>query len=238
MDILSFTPLTVSQQRYLTATYTVLAGGCFTTYLGYQFSDALAFGGAVLPALGTIGLIMYIFGSSATGKSACLTDLQHGSGLKRLAAFLGLTALTGVSLAPLMDFAALVNPTIVSTALLAATSTFIAFSLAAMFNRNRKYLALGGLIGTAFSYLTLIRLANFYFRSPFTREFLVWAGLAIHCLYLLYNTQAVIADFDRGRHDIVGHALVFYVDAVQVFIRLIHILLENERRKNRSKRRN
>lgn len=235
MEFLSFTPLTVSQQRYLTATYTVLAGGCFTTYLGYKFSDAISSGSAVLPAIGSIGLIMYLYGSSG-GKLASLKDLQHGTGLKRLLAFLGLTALTGISLAPLMDFATIINPAIVSTALIAATSTFIAFSLAAMFNRNRKYLALGGVIGSAFSYLTLIRLANFYFRSPFTREFLMWGGLAIHCLYLLYNTQAVIADFDRGRHDIVGHALVFYMDAVQVFIRLINILLENERRKNKSKR--
>ena len=71
----------------------------------------------------------------------------------------------GLGMGPLLDFAIMINPAIVVTALLMSASIFACFSGAALFAPNGQYLYLGGSLMSAMSALFWMGLVNIFFRS-------------------------------------------------------------------------
>jgi FtsH-binding integral membrane protein len=71
---------------------------------------------------------------------------------------------------------------ILVTALLGSATVFVCFTLAALLAKRREYLYLGGLLGSAISWMLVLSLLNaFIFRSPlaFTAE--LYVGLLVFC---------------------------------------------------------
>lgn len=65
---------------------------------------------------------------------------------------------------------------------------------------------------------------------------LIWGGLAIHCAFIVYDTQMIAEKCRRGDKDYVLHTMELFLDFVNVFRYLLIILKErsdNDRRRRR-----
>jgi FtsH-binding integral membrane protein len=147
----------------------------------------------------------------------------------------------GFSLSPLIDHAVDVDPSII---LMAAVSTFLvfaSFTLCSLFSKRRSHLYLGSILSSATFILFGSSILNsyFYFRGLYMLQ--LYGGLIIFCLYVLYDTQKIIEQANRGNKKVINHALGLFIDVVAIFVRIVHILInnhyENQRKKARKERR-
>ena len=65
-------------------------------------------------------------------------------------------------------------------------------------------------------------------------------GLLVACLYVVYDTQLIIERAERGDKDVPIHTMILFMDLVDIFIRVIQLLLElkkNSEEKEKRRRR-
>ena len=63
-------------------------------------------------------------------------------------------------------------------------------------------------------------------------------GLLVECLYIIYDTQLIIERAERGDKDVVGHALLLFVDLFDLFIKILQILIKLSQEEKRKKEKN
>lgn len=66
-------------------------------------------------------------------------------------------------------------------------------------------------------------------------------GLLTACLYVIYDTQIIIERAERGDKDEISHALTLFMDVFDLFIKILRILMELQKKQeaeNRRKKRN
>jgi len=66
-------------------------------------------------------------------------------------------------------------------------------------------------------------------------------GLLTACLYVIYDTQMIIERAERGDKDEISHALTLFMDVFDLFIKILRILMELQKKQeadNRKKKRN
>lgn len=228
---LNFTPLSFSQQRYLTNVYALLATTIISTLIGLYISTTFFSIPLLLAAIGQFACVMYI------GATTSPQGLKGPSGRKRAAALLTCSFLLGSSLSQIVAYANFLNPSILPTALLATLAVFCSFSLAAMFSKERQFLFLGSILASGLTYLSFISFFNLFFHSNMAHNILLYGGLFLYMGFVLYDTQAILYEHSRGQTDVILHALVFYVDVIGIFLRLLRILLEKEERQQRNEER-
>lgn len=56
------------------------------------------------------------------------------------------------------------------------------------------------------------------------------------CLYIVGDTQVIVAKAESGHYDVVGDALNLFTDLAQVFVRILVILSKKESEKERRER--
>lgn len=157
---------------------------------------------------------------------------------KRMAYLMGFAGCSGLSSGPLLDFAFLVNRTIVPTALVATALIFACFTISTIFADQRQYLYLGGTLMSLLSSLMLVSLVNLFLRSSFLYSLYLYAGLFLMCGFICYDTALIIEKRRMGDEDYIGHALLLFVDFIDVFRHLLLILSRREAdRSDRKKRR-
>ena len=64
-------------------------------------------------------------------------------------------------------------------------------------------------------------------------------GLLTACLYVIYDTQLIIERAERGDKDVVAHTMMLFFDLLQLFVKILQILLElkkNEENKKKNKK--
>lgn len=64
-------------------------------------------------------------------------------------------------------------------------------------------------------------------------------GLLMACLYVIYDTQLIIERAERGDKDVVAHTMTLFFDLLQLFVKILQILLElkkNEENKKKNKK--
>lgn len=179
-----------------------------------------------ITALVTIGLIFWLKSVPHEPKNVA----------KRVGILCGIGALTGISLGPLLRYAAFLDPSIITTAFMGACVVFGSFSLAALYNRDRTYLYLGGTLLSVLSWMMLASLANIFFRSALIWQAQVYVGLVIFSLFVLYDTQMIIEKRRMGDDDFIWHSVDLFFDFVQIFQKLLIILSQKE--ESKKKRRN
>jgi FtsH-binding integral membrane protein len=140
---------------------------------------------------------------------------------------------TGVYLSPLINLAIDVDPQIVMTAFLLTTIIFVCFTLSALLTQKRTYLYLGGLLGTGTSIMFVLSIMNLFGRSQLIFNVNLYLGLLIACGYILYDTQLIVERAVRGDMNYVKHALLLFIDMVDLFVRILIILLKNSQNKNK-----
>jgi FtsH-binding integral membrane protein len=148
------------------------------------------------------------------------------------------TACSGLSTGPLLDFALLVSPSIVPTALFATSIIFLCFTISTMFADQRQYLYLGGTLMSLLSSLLILSLVNLFIRSSFLYDVYLYVGLAVMCGFICYDTALIIEKRRMGDEDYIGHALMLFIDFIDVFRHLVILLSRREsERSDRKKRR-
>merc|ERR1719333_2114353 len=127
--------------------------------------------------------------------------------------------------------AMMMNPSIVPTAFMVTATIFGCFTGASLMAPDGKYLYLGGTLMSGLSTLMWLGLANIFFRSQLLFQAHIWLGLAVFCGFIMFNTQLIIMKVRMGDKDFIAHSLDLFIDFVQVFRKVLILLMQKEGRK-------
>ena len=149
----------------------------------------------------------------------------------RLGMLLGFGFLQGWSIGPLTGLVFDLNPDLLLMAVVGTLLAFVSFTGAALFSQRRSYLYLGGLL----TFSTLILLISSFF--PFLFNFNLYLGLFVFCFYIIYDTQVIVERADMMQADAGGidGALQLFTNLIGIFVRLLMILNQNEKKKKKRK---
>merc|ERR1711915_569040 len=184
-------------------------------------------GGGLLFSLVAAGLAFGLFLTPDNGKN-------RGT---RMAMLLGFGFLTGLGMGPMLQMAMMMNPSIVPTAFMVTSVIFACFSGAALMAPDGKYLYLGGTLLSGLSTLMWLGFANIFFRSQLLFQAHIWIGLAVFCGFIMFDTQLIIRKAKNGDKDFIAHSLDLFIDFVQVFRKVLILLMQKEERDNKKKQR-
>jgi len=100
-----------------------------------------------------------------------------------------------------------------------------------------KYLYLAGMLSSGLSTLIWLGFINIFFRSQMLFQAHIWIGLAVFCGFIMFDTQLIIRKARNGDKDFIAHSLDLFIDFVQVFRKVLILLMQKEERDNKKKRR-
>jgi len=209
---------------YATLTMSVLAASA-GAYV-HLFTGLLQ-GGGILFSLAALGLALGLFMTPDNGKNRPI----------RLAMLLGFAGLTGLGMGPLLSMAIRMNPTLVPSALMLTTAIFACFTGAALFAPDGKYLYLGGSLLSGLSTLTFLGFMNIFFGSQLLFQAQLYIGLAVFCGFIMFDTQVIIRKARNGDRDFIAHSLDLFIDFVQIFRKVLILLMQKDERDNKNKKR-
>lgn len=144
--------------------------------------------------------------------------------------FAAFTGLSGMSLAPMLYVALKVSPAIVPQALLITTGLFGAMTGLSLVAKPGAMLRwgvplTGGLfvlmacgIGSMFVPVT----SAWY---PLLHNVYLYGGLSLFTLYIAYDTQKMIDEYQMGEDDHLKHAVDLFIDFKIVFTRVLSLLM-------------
>ena len=215
-------------QSHLKRVYGIMSLMLFSTSIGSAFYLSNPFAvSSFLTTIATFGALFLLV--SSTDKR--VTPFRLG-----LSCFFGLAQ--GYSIGSLVDVALRVDPAIVPIALSSTIVVFACFGLSAALSPRRSYFYLGGVLSSAVSVLFWMRLASYFFGGAQTMLSIdVYVGLLIFVAYVVFDTQLVIERASAGVKDPVGDAITFYLDFVNIFVRLLIVLIKQREKKQKDKRR-
>merc|ERR1712113_941726 len=133
----------------------------------------------------------------------------------------------------LLSMAIMVNPSLVPSAFMLTSAIFACFTGAALFALDGKYLYLGGSLISGLSTLMFLGFLNIFFRSQLLFQAHLYLGLAVFCGFIMFDTQVIIEKARRGDKDFIAHALDLFIDFVQIFRKVLIILMQKEQGKEK-----
>jgi len=212
-------------RQHLAKVYSTLGVALAAAALGAAVDMYLKLGG-ILSSVAMIGLMIYL-----------ALDQNKHEHTRRIAVLGAFGFLQGLTLGPLMTHTLHVDPSIIVTAFLATTTIFACFTAAALVAKRRSYLYLGGILSSMLSALMLLAVVSMFTSNPWLRSVQLYAGLAMFCGYILFDTQVIIEKVSAGDNDFVWHSVELFIDFVAVFVRIVAILLEfsdNKKKKEKN----
>ncbi|XP_063695690.1 bax inhibitor 1 [Culicoides brevitarsis] len=215
-------------RHHLAKVYCLLFATCGAAAAGSIVHLSGLWEANLLSALGGLGLVIALAFTPDNGKNFN----------QRLAMLLGFGALTGHSMGMLLEFAIFLNPALIVTALMGTTMVFVCLSITALFARRGQYLFLGGMAMSVLSTMMLISLSNLLFRSQLINDINLYLGLAVMCGLVLYDTQMIMEKCRMGHKDAIQHSLDLFYDVVNIFRKLLIILMQKESNRDNRKRKN
>jgi FtsH-binding integral membrane protein len=54
----------------------------------------------------------------------------------------------------------------------------------------------------------------------------ILTSLLVTCLMLVYDTQVIVEQSERGYRDVPQHAMVLFIDLFKLFVRIVKVLVE------------
>jgi len=179
---------------------------------------------------------------SAVAGFGCILGLlllpdNNGKNRKlRFLLLIGFAISAGMGLAPLMNYAMVVDKTLVVSAFSSTAVLFTCFSLSALVSRRGEFLYLGGILSTLLIVLLVLSLTRVIFASVFMHQCYLFLGIIAMCGFILYDTQMIVEKRMLGDTDYVSHALDLFVDMLDMFRFLLVLLTDKEQRRQNSKR--
>nr|ACO15740.1 Bax inhibitor 1 [Caligus clemensi] len=178
-----------------------------------------------LPNLLSSLLALALYSTADTGKNR----------MQRLSMLLGFAFLNGVGFGPLLSMAMAQNPAIIPSSFLMTISIFAAFSGVALYAPSRQYLYLGGVLLSALSSLFWLSLFAIFAQSYVLFKIKLWAGFAIFCGFIVFDTQNIIRKCEAGDKDFIRHSIDLFIDFINLLKDITIILMDKERPKEKNK---
>jgi FtsH-binding integral membrane protein len=150
--------------------------------------------------------------------------------VKRGSLLLAFAFFQGASLGNLIQLAIEVDPRLILTAFLGTFTVFACFSISALFARRKTYLFLGGFLSSCLSNLIWLGLFNLFFQTEFLFLVSLYGGLFLFGGFVLYDTQVILEKINCGDNDFLRHSLELYLDFINIFVRILIILIRNRRK--------
>ena len=148
----------------------------------------------------------------------------------------------GFLVGPVIHHLAEFEPMILVQAVSYTTIMFGCFTAVSLFSKRRSYLFLGGLISSIVSAMFWYRMMSWMFgASKFGGEFgmaYLMVGLFVASMYVIYDTQMIIEQAERGHKDVPTHTMTLFMDLFDLFIRIIQLLMKLQENDKKKKRRN
>eukprot|EP00736_Rhodelphis_marinus_P004292 Rmarinus@m.11021 len=221
--VFDFSDMNMKTQRHLREVYSILAVMSVFASLGV-YVYMLTHIAATISFLATVGCLLYAVSLPA-----------HEKDKKRLSTFL-FSFFKGMSLGSLVEIGLAIDATAVLAAAIGTILIFTCFSLSSLKSQSRSYLFLGGFLMSMTSLLFWMGLLNLFWGSSLIQNMQIYAGLALFCGYVLFDTQLMLAKSDAGIFDPFLDAINLFIDFVAIFVRILIILLKN-REGDRNRRR-
>ncbi len=60
-------------------------------------------------------------------------------------------------------------------------------------------------------------------------------GLFVTCMFVIFDTQMIIEQSERGIRPVAGHAMELFMDLFRLFMQIIQVLLELQEDKKKKK---
>jgi len=204
----------------LAMTIVSAAAGAYT----HLFTNLLRGGGLLYGLLG-MGLALGLYATPDNGKNRPT----------RMALLLGFAFFSGLGTGPLLDMALRINPSLIPNAFLLSGAIFACFSGAALFAPDGQYLYLGGTLLSGLSTLFWLGFLNIFFQSQLIFQVYLWGGLLVFCGFIMWDTQMIIEKRRRGDRDFIAHSLDLFIDFMQIFRKIMILLMQKEQRENGDK---
>jgi FtsH-binding integral membrane protein len=151
----------------------------------------------------------------------------------RFSLLMGFSFLSGVNLGPYLSYVVSVDPSIVPTAFFGTALVFVCFSLSALLSDDRKFLALGGSLFSALTWMMSLGFLYLFTGNQLIFQVHVYLGLLVMCGFVLYDTQAIVEKRRQGNDDYVSHTLDLFIDFIGIFRRLLIILTDKKEKRRR-----
>jgi FtsH-binding integral membrane protein len=191
----------------------------------HVFTDLLS--GNFLTSLAAIGFLVSLYATpDDSGKNA----------KARIGLLMGFAFFSGLGLGPLLDHVIRINPAIIPTAFLSTSLIFACFSISAMYSPRGQFLLIGAPLMSMFSLLSLLVLANIFIGSALIFQVYLYAGFAVMCGFVLYDTQLIIEKRRLGDKDFIWHSVDLFIDFINVFRHLMVILAQKESNQNKKRK--
>merc|ERR1712070_813766 len=95
-----------------------------------------------------------------------------------------------------------IHPHILPTAFAATLAVFVCFSGVAIFAKQRSYLYLGSMLGSALMYMSLLSLFNMFFGFQMAFDIILYGTLAVFLGYVIFDTQVILEQEKAGDQDV------------------------------------
>jgi FtsH-binding integral membrane protein len=230
------------QKVYNTTGLSVL-GALGTSYLAMSLpisGGALAVGGIVASLVGLIGASWMkpeyiVVTEKLTNLEQTETIVSRNSFLRSALYGTGIIGL-GLGTAPLLQFAAMVSPTIVPTCLGLTAAIFGGASLAAYQMPKDKMLGYGRVLTGSLIGLIALQLAGLgaaFFMGPNLFSVMMmksssYIAVALFTAFIAYDTHFAIKMYEMGQPDHLGAAIGFLLDFWNIFTNLLRIFSSND----------
>lgn len=222
-------------KSHLKQVYTTLALATLVAAIGsyvHLFTDLMS--GGTMASLGALGFGLALTFTPDNGKNSS----------KRMNYLLGFAGCTGLALGPLLEMAMYLNPRIVPMSLVSTCLVFASFSLSSIFSSHHKWLYLGGGLMSLMAVMLFTSIINLFIGSYLLFQAQLYLGLIVFCIFIMYDTAVIIEKRRMGDTDHIKHAMLLFIDLVDLFRTLLVILTQKERnnssnnnsRGNRSRR--
>jgi len=158
------------------------------------------------------------------------TSKHTHSETMRVGLFAAFTGLSGVALAPMLKFALAVSPAVVPQALLITTGLFGTMTALSMMAKPGASLRWGVPLAGGLLVLMGVGVASFFVPAtsawyPLLHNVYLYGGLGLFTLYIAYDTQKMIDEYEMGEDDHLKHAVDLFIDFKMVFTRVLALLM-------------
>lgn len=213
-------------KSHLKQVYSTLALATFAAGVGsyiHLFTNLMS--GGFLAVLGAMGF----------GIALSITPEDGKNVQKRLSYLLGFAACTGLSMGPLLEMAIYLNPRIIPMSLISTCLVFASFSLSSIFSTHRKWLYMGGGLMSMLSVMLFMSIINIFIGSYYLFQAQLYLGLIVFCVFVMYDTASIIEKRRMGDTDYIRHAMLLFIDFVDLFRTFLVILMQKERSSNNNR---
>ena len=155
--------------------------------------------------------------------------MRHHRSFPRNLAFTFLfTFIEGIWLSPLLVLYDRMQPGILGQAGLLTMSTFAVLSLYAVMSR-RDFSAWGGFFIIGLWVLIATSVLNLFFRNPTASLWLAGGTIFVFGGLLVFDTWRIVRSGAYGEDDYVPAAVQIYLDLLNIFLAILHLLGGNRR---------